>query len=155
MKFKLVSSFQPSGDQPNAIQSILDSIRSGNKYHTLKGVTGSGKTFTIANIIESLQMPVLVISHNKTLAAQLYHEFKAFFPNNAVEFFVSNYDYYRPEAYIHSKNLLIDKDLIINEEIERLRLSTISSLLERQDVIVVATVSCLFGIGSPEAFKER
>jgi len=117
-------------------------------------VTGSGKTFTIANIIESLQMPVLVISHNKTLAAQLYHEFKAFFPNNAVEFFVSNYDYYRPEAYIHSKNLLIDKDLIINEEIERLRLSTISSLLERQDVIVVATVSCLFGIGSPEAFKE-
>jgi len=153
MNFKLVSDFQPTGDQPEAIRQLVDGLRKGLPYQTLLGVTGSGKTFTIANVIEQVQRPVLVLSHNKTLAAQLYGEFKQFFPNNAVEYFVSYYDYYQPEAYIPATDTYIEKDLSINEEIEKLRLSTTSSLLSgRRDVIVVSSVSCLYGIGNPEDF---
>lgn len=153
MNFKLVSDFQPTGDQPEAIRQLVDGLRKGVPYQTLLGVTGSGKTFTIANVIEQVQRPVLVLSHNKTLAAQLYGEFKQFFPNNAVEYFVSYYDYYQPEAYIPATDTYIEKDLSINEEIEKLRLSTTSSLLSgRRDVIVVSSVSCLYGIGNPEDF---
>ncbi|MGB4292279.1 MAG: excinuclease ABC subunit UvrB [Bacteroidales bacterium] len=153
MNFKLVSDFQPTGDQPEAIRQLVDGLRKGVPYQTLLGVTGSGKTFTIANVIEQVQRPVLVLSHNKTLAAQLYGEFKQFFPHNAVEYFVSYYDYYQPEAYIPATDTYIEKDLSINEEIEKLRLSTTSSLLSgRRDVIVVSSVSCLYGIGNPEDF---
>ena len=153
MKFKLKSDYAPQGDQPAAIAKLKDSIRTGNRYQTLLGVTGSGKTFSMANVIQDLQRPALVISHNKTLAAQLYSEFKAFFPDNAVEYFVSYYDYYQPEAYIPQTDTYIEKDSSINDEIERLRISSSSSLISRNDVIVVASVSCIYGLGSPEDFK--
>ncbi len=155
-KFKLISDFSPTGDQPEAIAQLSKGILSGEKYQTLLGVTGSGKTFTIANVIEKVQRPTLVLAHNKTLAAQLFQEFKQFFPGNAVEYFVSYYDYYQPEAYLPVTGTYIEKDLSINEEIERYRLSTTSSLLSgRRDVIVVASVSCLYGIGNPEEFKKN
>jgi excinuclease ABC subunit B len=156
MDFSLVSSFVPTGDQPDAIGQLEESIRSGSEFQTLLGVTGSGKTFTIANVIAKLQRPALVLSHNKTLAAQLYSEFREFFPGNAVEYFVSYYDYYQPEAYLPVTDTYIEKDLAINEEIEKLRLSTTSSLLSgRRDVIVVSSVSCLSGIGNPEDFHSH
>ena len=155
-KFKLISDFSPTGDQPEAIAQLSKGILSGEKYQTLLGVTGSGKTFTIANVIEKVQRPTLVLAHNKTLAAQLFQEFKQFFPGNAVEYFVSYYDYYQPEAYLPVTGTYIEKDLSINEEIERYRLSTTSSLLSgRRDVIVVASVSCLYGIGNPVEFKKN
>ena len=153
MKFDLVSDYEPEGDQPNAIERLVRSIEENNRDQTLLGVTGSGKTFTMANIIQRLQRPALIISHNKTLAAQLYSEFKAFFPNNAVEYFVSYYDYYQPEAYVPSTDTFIEKDSSINEEIERLRLAATGSLISRRDVIVVASVSCIYGLGSPEDFR--
>ena len=152
--FELVKPFEPSGDQPSAIRELVDSFRSGAKRQTLLGVTGSGKTFTMANVIQELQRPTLVLSHNKTLAAQLYDEFKAFFPNNAVSYFVSYYDYYQPEAYIPQRDLYIEKDSSINDEIDRLRLAATSSLLSRDDVIVVASVSSIYGLGSPEDYKN-
>jgi excinuclease ABC subunit B len=152
--FQLEAEFSPQGDQPEAIRKLVESIRAGNRYQTLLGVTGSGKTFTMANIIQELQRPTLIISHNKTLAAQLYSEFKSFFPNNAVEYFVSYYDYYQPEAYVPQTDTYIEKDSSINEEIERLRISASSSLIARRDVIVVASVSCIYGLGSPEDFEE-
>ncbi len=156
MKFKIVSDFFPTGDQPEAINEILSSLKNKDKYLTLQGVTGSGKTFTVANVIEQIEKPTLVLAHNKTLAAQLYSEFKQFFPNNAVEYFVSYYDYYQPEAYMPVSGTYIEKDLSINEEIEKLRLSTTSSLLSgRRDVIVVASVSCLYGIGNPIEFQKN
>ncbi|MCB0458886.1 MAG: excinuclease ABC subunit UvrB [Flavobacteriaceae bacterium] len=156
MQFNIESNFKPTGDQPEAIQQLTEGIFSNEKYQTLLGVTGSGKTFTIANLVENIQRPTLVLAHNKTLAAQLYSEFKQFFPNNAVEYFVSYYDYYQPEAYIPVTGLYIEKDLSINEDIERLRLSTTSSLLSgRRDVLVVASVSCLYGIGNPVEFQKN
>ena len=156
MDFQLVSDFKPTGDQPKAIQEIVSQFKDDDPYITLQGVTGSGKTFTMANAIQELQRPTLVLAHNKTLAAQLYSEFKQFFPNNAVEYFVSYYDYYQPEAYIPSSGTYIEKDLSINEDIEKLRLSTTSSLLSgRRDVIVVASVSCLYGIGNPAEFEKN
>ena len=156
MDFQLVSDFKPTGDQPKAIQEIVSQFKDGDPYITLQGVTGSGKTFTMANAIQELQRTTLVLAHNKTLAAQLYSEFKQFFPNNAVEYFVSYYDYYQPEAYIPSSGTYIEKDLSINEDIEKLRLSTTSSLLSgRRDVIVVASVSCLYGIGNPAEFEKN
>jgi excinuclease ABC subunit B len=154
VKFKLHSQFTPKGDQPNAIEQLVNGLTQGYKFQTLLGVTGSGKTFTIANVIEKIQKPTLVISHNKTLAAQLYGELKSFFPNNAVEYFISYYDYYQPEAYVPTSDLYIEKDASINEEIERLRLRATSSLLSRRDVIIVASVSCIFNIGSPDEVKE-
>ena len=147
MEFKLQSDYQPQGDQPEAIRSLVNSVRKGNQKQTLLGVTGSGKTFTMANMIQELQRPALIISHNKTLAAQLYSEFKAFFPENAVEYFVSYYDYYQPEAYVPSTDTFIEKDSSINEEIERLRLAATGSLISRNDVIVIASVSCIYGFG--------
>jgi excinuclease ABC subunit B len=150
--FKLVSEFKPKGDQPQAIESLSDSVLEGAKHQVLLGVTGSGKTFTMANVIERVQKPALVISHNKTLAAQLYGEFKELFPENAVEFFVSYYDYYQPEAYIPSTDTYIEKDTQINERIDKMRHSATRSLLERNDVIIVASVSCIYGLGSPEAY---
>jgi len=156
MAFQLVSDFQPTGDQPEAIKQLVEGIQSGTKAQTLLGVTGSGKTFTIANVIEKIQRPTLILSHNKTLAAQLYGEFKQFFPENAVEYFVSYYDYYQPEAYLPVTDTYIEKDMSINDEIEKLRLSTTTSLLSgRQDVLVIASVSCIYGIGNPEDFKEN
>ncbi|MGB1020899.1 MAG: excinuclease ABC subunit UvrB [Flavobacteriaceae bacterium] len=156
MGFQLTSVFQPTGDQPQAIAAIVDSFEQGERYVTLQGVTGSGKTFTMANAVAALERPTLVLAHNKTLAAQLYSEFKQFFPSNAVEYFVSYYDYYQPEAYIPVTGTYIEKDLSINEEIEKLRLSTTSSLLSgRRDVLVVASVSCLYGIGNPQEFKSN
>ena len=156
MKFKIKSEFKPTGDQPQAIKQLAKGIESNDKYQTLLGVTGSGKTFTVANVIEDVQRPTLVLAHNKTLAAQLYSEFKQFFPDNAVEYFVSYYDYYQPEAYIPTSGVYIEKDLSINEEIEKMRLSTTSSLLSgRRDVIVVASVSCLYGIGNPVEFQKN
>jgi len=155
-KFRVVSPFQPAGDQPEAIRKLADGIRQGLKYQTLMGVTGSGKTFTMAKVIEEVQRPTLILAHNKTLAAQLYNEFKSFFPHNAVEYFVSYYDYYQPEAYLPVINKYIEKDLSINEEIERYRLSATSTLLSgRRDVIVVASVSCIYGIGNPTEFKKN
>ena len=156
MDFQIVSDFVPSGDQPEAINQLVEGINEGRKYHTLLGVTGSGKTFTVANVVERIQRPVLILSHNKTLAAQLYGEFKQFFPKNAVEYFVSYYDYYQPEAYLPVSDTYIEKDLSINEEIEKLRLSATSALLSgRRDVIVVSSVSCLYGIGNPEDFESN
>lgn len=156
MRFTLESEFKPTGDQPEAIRQLVKGIRSGESDQTLLGVTGSGKTFTVANVVAEVQRPTLVLAHNKTLAAQLYAEFKAFFPNNAVEYFVSYYDYYQPEAYIPVTGTYIEKDLSINEEIEKLRLSTTSSLLSgRRDVLVVASVSCLYGIGNPIEFQKN
>lgn len=156
MSFKLESDFKPTGDQPEAIKQLLEGFEAGSNFQTLLGVTGSGKTFTIANVIEALDRPVLVLSHNKTLAAQLYGEFRQFFPNNAVEYFVSYYDYYQPEAYLPVTDTYIEKDLAINDEIEKLRLSTTSALLSgRRDVIVVSSVSCIYGIGNPEDFHSN
>ncbi|SDB20240.1 Excinuclease ABC subunit B [Flavobacteriaceae bacterium MAR_2010_188] len=156
MRFQIKSEFKPTGDQPQAIRQLTNGIKSNDKYQTLLGVTGSGKTFTVANVIEEVQKPTLVLAHNKTLAAQLYSEFKQFFPDNAVEYFVSYYDYYQPEAYIPVSGTYIEKDLSINEEIEKMRLSTTSSLLSgRRDVIVVASVSCLYGIGNPVEFQKN
>jgi len=152
--FQLVSKYKPRGDQPQAIKALTDSLVAGNRYQTLLGVTGSGKTFTMANVIQQLDRPTLVISHNKTLAAQLFSEFKQFFPHNAVEYFVSYYDYYQPEAYIPQTDTYIEKDASINEQIEKLRLSATSSLLSRRDVLVVASVSCIYGLGSPEDYFE-
>jgi len=154
MLFKLASDYQPKGDQPQAIAQLVASIKAGNKHQTLLGVTGSGKTFTMANVIAQCDRPTLIISHNKTLAAQLYSEFKNFFPDNAVEYFVSYYDYYQPEAYVPSSDTYIEKDSSINQEIERLRIATTSSLVSRKDVIVIASVSCIYGLGSPETFSE-
>ena len=152
MSYELESSYRPRGDQGQAIAKLLKSVEAGNRHQTLLGVTGSGKTFTIANVIRELDRPTLVISHNKTLAAQLYSEFKQFFPRNAVEYFVSYFDYYQPEAYIPRSDTYIEKDSSINEEIERLRLSATSALLSRRDVIVVASVSCIYGVTSPEDY---
>ncbi len=151
-RFVVESAFEPQGDQPDAIRGLVDGLEGGQAYQTLLGVTGSGKTFTIAKVIEAVQRPTLVIVHNKTLAAQLYQEFKGFFPNNAVEFFVSYYDYYQPEAYIPSSDTYIAKETLINEEIDRLRHSATRSLFERRDVLIVASVSCIYGLGSPEAY---
>ncbi len=154
MEFKLHSDYQPTGDQPQAIEKLAEGFREGNQFQTLVGVTGSGKTFTMANVIQKLQKPTLIISHNKTLAAQLYSEMKEFFPENAVEYFVSYYDYYQPEAYVPSTDTYIEKDSAINDEIDKLRNSATSALLERNDVIVVASVSCIYGLGSPVDYKE-
>lgn len=155
MKFQLHSEYQPTGDQPNAIEKLTEGITAGEKYQTLLGVTGSGKTFTVANVVQNVQRPTLVLAHNKTLAAQLFMEFKEFFPNNAVEYFVSYYDYYQPEAYIASSGTYIEKDLSINEEVEKLRLSATASLLSgRRDVLIVASVSCIYGIGNPTEFHK-
>ena len=156
MKFKIKSEFEPTGDQPTAIKSLVEGLNSGEKYQALLGVTGSGKTFTVANVVEQVQKPTLILAHNKTLAAQLYTEFKNLFPDNAVEYFVSYYDYYQPEAFIPSSGTYIEKDLSINEEIEVMRLSTTSSLLSgRRDVVVVSSVSCLYGIGNPAEFQKN
>ncbi|HHU37038.1 MAG TPA: excinuclease ABC subunit B [Treponema sp.] len=152
--FKVFSDYEPAGDQGPAIEALSKGILEGDKFQTLRGVTGSGKTFTMAKVIESVQRPTLVMSHNKTLAAQLYREFKSFFPNNAVEYFVSYYDYYQPEAYVPARDLYIEKDASINEEIDRLRLSATFSLMERTDVIVVSTVSCIYGLGLPESYRD-
>jgi excinuclease ABC subunit B len=152
--FEVVSPFSPAGDQGEAIAALSEGIRGGQRRQTLQGVTGSGKTFTMAKIIEAVQMPTLVISHNKTLAAQLFREFKGFFPNNAVEYYVSYYDYYQPEAYVASRDLYIEKDASINDEIERMRLSATRSLMEREDVIIVATVSCIYGLATPEIYRK-
>lgn len=152
--FQVVSPYAPSGDQPQAIEKLSAGFLRGDRYQTLKGVTGSGKTFTMAKIIEAVQRPTLIISHNKTLSAQLYREFKDFFPHNAVEYFVSYYDYYQPEAYVPARDLYIEKDASINDEIDRLRLAATYSLMERRDVIVVATVSCIYGLGMPDLYKE-
>ena len=155
MEFELVSDYKPTGDQPEAIRQLVAGIQDGIEQQTLLGVTGSGKTFTVANVIKEVQRPTLILSHNKTLAAQLYGEFKQFFPNNAVEYFVSYYDYYQPEAFIPSTGTYIEKDLQINDEIEKLRLAATSALLSgRRDVIVVASVSCIYGIGNPTEFKN-
>ena len=154
--FKLTSKYQPTGDQPEAIRQLTEGVMRGDKAQVLLGVTGSGKTFTIANVIQNVQRPTLILSHNKTLAAQLYEEMKGFFPENAVEYYVSYYDYYQPEAYLPHTDTYIEKDLAINEEIDRLRLSAVSSLLSgRKDVIVVSSVSCIYGMGSPNALSEN
>ncbi len=153
-KFEVVSDFAPSGDQPEAIEKLAKGFLRGDKYQTLKGVTGSGKTFTMAKIIEAVQRPTLIISHNKTLSAQLYREFKTFFPNNAVEYFVSYYDYYQPEAYVPARDLYIEKDASINKEIDQMKMAATYSLMERRDVIVIATVSCIYGLGMPELYKS-
>lgn len=156
MDFKIISDYSPTGDQPNAIKNLSEGISSGEPSQVLLGVTGSGKTFTVANVIQEVQRPTLVLCHNKTLAAQLYGEFKQFFPDNAVEYFISYYDYYQPEAFIPTSGVYIEKDLSINEEIEKLRLSATSALLSgRRDVIVVASVSCIYGIGNPEEFGKN
>ena len=154
-KFKVVSNFQPTGDQPQAIKSLVNGLNNNVRFQTLLGITGSGKTYTMAKVIEKIQKPTLILSHNKTLAAQLYGEFKSFFPNNSVNYFVSYYDYYQPEAYMPVSDTYIEKDADINEEIEKLRLKTTSSLLARKDVIIVASVSCIFGLGSPDDYKEQ
>ena len=152
--FVIDSPYEPAGDQPQAIKALSQGFLRGDRYQTLKGVTGSGKTFTMAKIIEQVQKTTLIISHNKTLAAQLYREFKSFFPNNAVEYFVSYYDYYQPEAYVPARDLYIEKDASINDEIDRLRLAATYSLMERRDVIVIATVSCIYGLGMPEMYRD-
>ncbi len=153
MSFQLFSPFEPAGDQPQAIAALVEGLRAGRKQQVLMGVTGSGKTFTMANVIQAVQRPTLVLSHNKTLAAQLYGEFKEFFPHNAVHYFVSYYDYYQPEAYIPQRDIYIEKDASINQEIDRLRLAATSALVSRRDVIIVASVSCIYGLGSPEDYK--
>src|SRR5215213_10172485 len=152
--FRLEAPFKPAGDQPAAIDALVRGLKEGRREQVLMGVTGSGKTYTMANVINELQRPALVLSHNKTLAAQLYSEFKEFFPHNAVSYFVSYYDYYQPEAYIPQRDIYIEKDASINEEIDRMRLATTSSLVSRRDVIVVASVSCIYGLGSPEDYKQ-
>ena len=152
--FELVSEYEPTGDQPQAIEKLTKGFQDGNQFETLLGVTGSGKTFTMANIIQNLNKPTLILAHNKTLAAQLYSEFKAFFPHNAVEYFVSYYDYYQPEAYVPSTDTYIEKDSSVNDEIDKLRHSATAALIERKDVIVVSSVSCIYGIGSKESYSE-
>src|SRR5437588_6862098 len=154
MKFEISSSFQPAGDQPQAIEKLTQGFRDGRPQQTLMGVTGSGKTFTAANLIAQIGKPTLVLSHNKTLAAQLYKEFRRFFPRNAVHYFVSYYDYYQPEAYIPQRDIYIEKDAQINENIDRLRLAATSALVSRQDVVIVASVSCIYGLGSPSDYKR-
>lgn len=154
MDFEIKSAFKPTGDQPEAIKQIVTSINNDEKFQTLLGVTGSGKTFTMANIIREVKKPTLILAHNKTLAAQLYSEFKEFFPNNAVEYFVSYYDYYQPEAYVASSDTYIEKDASINDEIDKLRHSATASILERDDVIVVSSVSCIYGIGDLMIIKN-
>ena len=153
-QFKLHSEYQPTGDQPQAIAELVEGFRQGNQFETLLGVTGSGKTFTMANVIQALNKPTLIIAHNKTLAGQLYGEMKEFFPENAVEYFVSYYDYYQPEAYVPSSDTYIAKDSSINDEIDKLRLSATASLAERRDVVVVASVSCIYGLGSPDEYQD-
>src|SRR5689334_4705702 len=153
-KFKIVSEYQPRGDQPKAIKELVAALQRGDKHQTLLGITGSGKTYTAACVIEAVQRPTLIIAHNKTLAAQLYGEFRELFPENAVEYFVSYYDYYQPEAYVPSTDTYIEKDSLINETIDRMRHSATKALLERNDVIIVASVSCIYGIGSRESYKE-
>ena len=153
MEFKLHSEYQPTGDQPQAIKQLVAGFKEGNQFQTLLGVTGSGKTFTMANIIQQIQKPTLIIAHNKTLAGQLYGEFKEFFPENAVEYFVSYYDYYQPEAYIASTDTYIEKDASINEEIDRLRHSATAAVRERSDVIIVASVSCIYSMGDPSEYE--
>ena len=152
--FELVSEYSPTGDQPQAIEKLVEGFKEGNQFQTLLGVTGSGKTFTMANVIQKLNKPTLIIAHNKTLAAQLYSEMKEFFPNNAVEYFVSYYDYYQPEAYVPSTDTYIEKDSSINDEIDKLRHSATAALSERQDVIIVASVSCIYGLGSPIDYQN-
>ena len=152
MKFKLASDYEPRGDQPEAIAQLVRGVNDGDRHQVLLGVTGSGKTFTMAKLIEQINRPTLVLAHNKTLAAQLYHEFRSFFPTNAVEYFVSYYDYYQPEAYIPSSDTYIEKEATINDELDKLRMSATRSLFERRDVIIVASVSCIYGLGSPEAY---
>src|SRR6201989_3192300 len=152
MDFQLVSDYKPRGDQGRAIEELISGVHAGEKHQVLLGVTGSGKTYTVAKIIEQLNRPALILAHNKTLAAQLYHEFKTFFPNNAVEYFVSYYDYYQPEAYIPDGDLFIEKESTINEELDKLRLAATRSLFERRDAIIVSSVSCIYGLGSPEAY---
>src|SRR5438477_7154078 len=152
MSFRLTVNYTPKGDQANAIQELLRGVKDGEQHQVLLGVTGSGKTFTIAKVIEALGRPALVLAHNKTLAAQLYGEFKSFFPSNAVEYFVSYYDYYQPEAYIPSSDVYIEKDATVNDELDKLRLSATKSLFERRDCVIVASVSCIYGLGSPEAY---
>ena len=154
MEFQLEAPFEPAGDQPQAIAALIEGLRSGKRRQVLMGVTGSGKTFTMANVVQQVQRPTLVISHNKTLAAQLYAEFKEFFPRNAVHYFVSYYDYYQPEAYIPQRDIYIEKDASINEEIDRLRLAATSALVSRRDVIIVASVSSIYGLGSPEDYRQ-
>jgi len=150
--FRLVSDFEPRGDQPRAIEELVSGLERGDRHQVLLGVTGSGKTFTVASVIEATNRPTLILAHNKTLAAQLYQEFKAFFPDNAVEYFVSYYDYYQPEAYVPQSDTYIEKEATINDDIDRLRLSATRSLFERRDVVIVASVSCIYGLGSPEAY---
>ncbi len=152
MKFKLASDYEPRGDQPEAIAQLVRGVNDGDRHQVLLGVTGSGKTFTMAKVIEQINRPTIVLAHNKTLAAQLYHEFRSFFPTNAVEYFVSYYDYYQPEAYVPASDTYIEKEATINDELDKLRMSATRSLFERRDVIVVASVSCIYGIGSPEAY---
>src|SRR6201998_2469736 len=152
MDFQLVTSYKPRGDQPRAIEELVDGLSAGEKHQVLLGVTGSGKTFTMAKVIERSNRPALILAHNKTLAAQLYSEFKSFFPQNAVEYFVSYYDFYQPEAYIPASDTYIEKESTINDELDKLRMSATRSLFERRDVVVVASVSCIYGIGSPEAY---
>src|SRR3954470_22836110 len=152
MSFRLAVNYRPRGDQENAIAELTRGIRDGEQHQVLLGVTGSGKTFTIAKVIEALGRPALVLAHNKTLAAQLYHEFKTFFPENAVEYFVSYYDYYQPEAYIPSSDVYIEKDATVNDELDKLRLAATRSLFERRDCVIIASVSCIYGLGSPEAY---
>ncbi len=154
MQFQLESPFSPAGDQPQAIEALVAGLREGKSRQVLMGVTGSGKTFTMANVIQAVQRPTLVLSHNKTLAAQLYSEFKEFFPHNAVQYFVSYYDYYQPEAYIPQRDIYIEKDASINEEIDRLRLAATSSLVSRKDVVIVASVSSIYGLGSPKDYRD-
>ena len=152
--FKIVSDLKPTGDQPAAIEQLVEGLVDGKRFQTLLGVTGSGKTFTMANVIEQVNRPTIVLAHNKTLAAQLYAEFKEFFPNNAVEYFVSYYDYYQPEAYVPRTDTFIEKDADINEEIDKLRHAATRALLTRRDVIIVASVSCIYGLGSPEEYSQ-
>ena len=152
MKFKLASDYEPRGDQPEAISQLVRGINDGDRHQVLLGVTGSGKTFTMAKVIEQINRPTIVLAHNKTLAAQLFHEFRSFFPQNAVEYFVSYYDYYQPEAYVPASDTYIEKESTINDELDKLRMSATRSLFERRDVIIVASVSCIYGIGSPEAY---
>src|SRR5215813_14196501 len=152
MNFKLVSDYKPQGDQPEAIDALVRGLEDGEKHQVLLGITGSGKTFSVASVVERGPVDTLVMAHNKTLAAQLYQEFKSFFPENAVEYFVSYYDYYQPEAYVPQSDTYIEKETTINEEIDRLRLSATKALFERRDVVIVASVSCIYGLGSPEAF---
>src|SRR5699024_1569294 len=154
-KVELVADYEPRGDQPEAIRDIVEKVKAGQRHQTLLGATGTGKTFTVSNAVTEINRPTLVIAHNKTLAGQLYSEFKEFFPNNAVEYFVSYYDYYQPEAYVPSTDTFIEKDASINDEIDKLRHSATSALFERRDVLIVASVSCIYGLGSPEEYESQ